>query len=305
MKKLTAIILSLVMVLSISLGVSAAEDPKAVYLAAEEKTNALTSLDAQGAGTIKIEVIDNSTGTEQTASMDMGFDFNMQVNTENEQNPQVKMLMGMSILGESMDMEIYFRDNYLYMNLMGQKMKLAVPYAELEAALAQAQTGQTDQLTSLLTQDFSDYYTNFAMTENPDGTKAFTFSIDAAKMNDLYSQIITAMGIALPQDVSISYRDMDCSAVVNTQGYLTNMAMQMGIDVDDSVTSVKVDMDITANYINPGQSVSVTFPDDLNSYPEIIGGADGPTSIFGPTSQSDYLVLGYNDDVITSAGNLN
>ena len=50
MKKLTAIFLSLVMVLSMSLGVAAAEDPQAVYQAAEEKTNALTSMDVGGTG---------------------------------------------------------------------------------------------------------------------------------------------------------------------------------------------------------------------------------------------------------------
>ena len=196
MKKLTAIFLSLVMVLSMSLGVAAAEDPQAVYQAAEEKTNALTSMDVGGTGTITVAVEDRSTGgMTQTASMDMGFNLDMQVNAEDPQNPQMKMLMDMSMLGETINMEMYFRDQYLYMNTAGEKMKMPFNIAELSAEMEQASAAQLGDLTSLLGQDFSSFYTDFAMTENADGTKTITFGIDSAKMNDLYSQLVTA---ALP-----------------------------------------------------------------------------------------------------------
>ena len=139
MKKLTAIFLSLVMVLSMSLGVAAAEDPQAVYQAAEEKTNALTSMDVGGTGTITVAVEDRSTGgMTQTASMDMGFNLDMQVNAEDPQNPQMKMLMDMSMLGETINMEMYFRDQYLYMNTAGEKMKMPFNIAVLTAEVGQA-----------------------------------------------------------------------------------------------------------------------------------------------------------------------
>ena len=127
MKKLTAIFLSLVMVLSMSLGVAAAEDPQAVYHAAAEQTNALTSMVVGGTGTITVAGEDRSTGgMTQTASMDMGFNLDMQVNAEDPQNPQMKMLMDMSMLGETINMEMYFRDQYLYMNTAGEKVKKPV-----------------------------------------------------------------------------------------------------------------------------------------------------------------------------------
>ena len=310
MKKLTAIFLSLVMVLSMSLGVAAAEDPQAVYQAAEEKTNALTSMDVGGTGTITVAVEDRSTGgMTQTASMDMGFNLDMQVNAEDPQNPQMKMLMDMSMLGETINMEMYFRDQYLYMNTAGEKMKMPFNIAELSAEIEQASAAQLGDLTGLLGQDFSSFYTDFAMTENADGTKTITFGIDSAKMNDLYSQLVTAMGLALPQDVSVAYRDINCSCVVDTNGYLSRMTMVMGADMSDSVTSIKLDMDISMEYRNPGQPVSVVFPDDLDTYPDVsvgvIGGDDGPTSIYiNPDPQSDYVVLGYNQ-VITPVSTLN
>ena len=87
------------------------------------------------------------------------------------------------------------------------------------------------------------------------------------------------------------------------------MTMVMGADMSDSVTSIKLDMDISMEYRNPGQPVSVVFPDDLDTYPDIsagvIGGDDGPTSIYiNPDPQSDYVVLGYNQ-VITPVSTLN
>ena len=221
----------------------------------------------------------------------------------------MKMLMDMSMLGETINMEMYFRDQYLYMNTAGEKMKMPFNIAELSAEIEQASAAQLGDLTGLLGQDFSSFYTDFAMTENADGTKTITFGIDSAKMNDLYSQLVTAMGLALPQDVSVAYRDINCSCVVDTNGYLSRTTMVMGADMSDSVTSIKLDMDISMEYRNPGQPVSVVFPDDLDTYPDVsagvIGGDDGPTSIYiNPDPQSDYVVLGYNQ-VITPVSTLN
>lgn len=187
---------------------------------------------------------------------------------------------------------------------MGEKFKTKVDFAELYSLLDQMD--QTGGLSGLMQQDFSDYYNDFAMTSNADGTRTITFSIDAQKMNGLYDQILQGMGVSMPEGVSLTYRNLSCSAVVNPEGYLSDMTMKMGIDVKDSTSSVKMDLDLSVTYHQPGQPVSVVFPDDLEEYDELIGGADTPVSPQGPLDpnpQSDYVVLGYAP-VVTSVSNL-
>lgn len=113
MKKLTAIFLSLLMVCSLSVGILAAEDPKAIYLAAEEKTNALTSMDFDAKGKMSIVVEDGSTGASQTQTLDVTFAVDAQVNATNPENPQMNMNMEASVLNQSFQAEIYFKDQYL------------------------------------------------------------------------------------------------------------------------------------------------------------------------------------------------
>ena len=129
MIKTAAVIMSTIMVFSMTACAKKA-DPKEVFDAAVKKNSELTSLDMDT--TMKM------TMTQGEETMDITVDMNMKMSNMNEDSMQYLADTKTSLMGQSMDARIFYKDGYYYMDGMGQKIKYPMDLTELMESVKQS-----------------------------------------------------------------------------------------------------------------------------------------------------------------------
>ena len=163
----------------------------------------------------------------------MNFDTKLQ--TVDKDQLKMSMTSTLNMLGQTMDMNMYYSDGYYYMNTNGTKQKIKMDIAGLQKQI-QSSTGQTSLSAK--------YYKNLKLSEK-DGNTVLKYSINSIKISSLTG--------------TKTLNDKDLPVKESIQ-----MVMESG---DNETGSITLKMNLT--YHDPGKSVTVTLPDDLNTYQEI------------------------------------
>ena len=181
----------------------ASNDPAALeaYLAAQEKTNTLDSMDAQA--DMKMSM------TMEGVSIDTNMDMNMKVRGAQTGNLEFVADGSMTMLGSDIPFQMFYTDNMYYMDMMGMKMKQEMP---LDEAL--------DQVASNLESVDMDLamMNDMAMTTE-DGNTVLTYGINTDNMNSFLNGIVGDMD-TLYNGYTVSYniRSASGKAIVDENG---------------------------------------------------------------------------------------
>ena len=123
MKKAAAFLCMIVMAVCLSVGISAAEDAKAVYQAAREKTYSLVSVDFTQTEITKSVSETTSPGYSNVTTQEDTETTVLQINASDPANPQMKIEKSLATWGEDPLIEVYVKDSCLYVSLFGTGMK--------------------------------------------------------------------------------------------------------------------------------------------------------------------------------------
>lgn len=239
------------------------QKPYEVYLASTQKMSALTSTDSDFTVDMTIEASGSSTAMKTTG------------NAKTVTNgTDVKCLIHSDIqmLGQTVNTDCYFADNYLYVSAAGQKIKQKMDLS----------TFMKSENQNILSASYPEKDFDSASITNADGDttiQVILLAEDAQKIFDsVTSSTLSKLGSG--NSMKFQYSDISLEVTVNSDGYVKTtgakctVTMSLGSSAASSGTSVaadqdiKMDMTITNTYNNPGQSVTITPPSDLSVYKE-------------------------------------
>lgn len=257
MKKLTALILCLVMVAALFTACS--EDPKTALANATAKTSELASYESNAKINMKVSV--------SGVSMDIPIDANVKYSKKDDAI-QMSTDMALELMGMQMEMNMYYADGVMYTDAMGQKLKTAMDLEELSKTSASVVPMESDMITEL-------------KTEKVDAGTKYTPTIDDTKMSEFANTVMkkaqTGAGEAADLDAleNTDFSNVQTYVIVNADGYAVEQWVSMDIvakaEMPDATgetaeTEIKMTIEMTNNIVNPGQEVTVTAPENLEDY---------------------------------------
>ena len=136
-KKVTALLLSCMLFFSIS-GCQKKRTAKEVLKSSLKQSSKLKDADFSGEASYKIANSEASSSSNVTIKMN----FDTKLQTVDKDQLKMSMTSTLNMLGQTMDMNMYYSDGYYYMNTNGTKQKIKMDIAGLQKQI-QSTTGQT------------------------------------------------------------------------------------------------------------------------------------------------------------------
>lgn len=248
MKKCLTLLLTVAMILSLA-ACGGKKDPKAIYDEASKKTSELSSMDVTSAINMQMAQGENTT--------DITMDLNMKMADINTENMKYLAKGTTTVMGQNMDISMYYEHGYYYMDSMGQKVKYAMDLTAMMEQIKQSTEGASVD---------SSYLKDITAKKDGDN-QVLTFTVDAEKMDAYVKDMMTEMGTNM-DGVTYTIKEASGEAAVNKDGYFSNSKIKLSLEMNMQGETVTMVMDTDSTYNNPGQTVEVTAP-DLEGYTEM------------------------------------
>lgn len=252
-KKVTALLLSCMLLFSIS-GCQKKRTAKEVLESSLKQSSKLKDADFSGEASYKIANSEASSSSNVTIKMN----FDTKLQTVDKDQLKMSMTSTLNMLGQTMDMNMYYSDGYYYMNTNGTKQKIKMDIAGLQKQI-QSTTGQTSLSAK--------YYKDLKLSEK-DGNTVLKYSINNDGLNQYVKDVTSQMTTVTGGSNSIKISSLTGTKTLNDKDLPVKESIQMVMESGDNETgSITLKMNLT--YHDSGKSVTVTLPDDLNTYQEI------------------------------------
>ncbi len=240
---------------------AAKPDAWALFKTAAEKSGALTSVNADYTVKVKVEVEGSAIATNISGN----------VKSSGEGDARKEAVTGtMEMLGQSVPMASYYADGFSYAETLGMKIKTPVSYEDF-AGEAGYSFADTDEMNET---DFK----SAAVTEENGLTKiALPMSEALAKKLAGTAAESAAEGLG-----ETKFTDFKAVFVIDAAGYLSEMTVDCTASVtmdlsdptgsgDESAAQQEMTMviNMTMKYVNPGEEVTVTLPENLDEYEDM------------------------------------
>ena len=252
-KKIIAVLLSCTMLFSVT-ACNKKRTAKEVLQSSIEQSSNLKGSDFNGNASY---TIDTGKGDSQSV-----FHFKMNFDTKLQSLHSKNLKMSMSstaiMLGQSVDMDMYYTNGYFYMSSNGQKTKTKMDIKDLQKQI-QSTTGQTSLPAK--------YYKNLKLSEK-DGNTVLKYSINSDGLNKYVKDITSQMTTITGGSNSIKISSLTGTKTLNDQDLPVKESIQMVMKSGDNEAG-SITLKMTLTYHNPGKSVTVTLPEDLNTYQEV------------------------------------
>lgn len=252
-KKIIALILSCMLLFS----VTACEKKRTAKEIMQSSLKQSAKLkDSNFSGNASYSIDTGKEGTQSNISFKMNFDTKLQTIDKNK----LKMSMSSTInmLGQSIDMKMYYADGYYYMNTNGTKQKMKMDVESLQKQI-QSTTGQTSLPFK--------YYKDIKLSQK-DGNNVINYNISSDGLNKYVQDITSSMTAVTGGSNSIKITSMSGTKTLNDDDLPMKETIKLVMESNDNEAGkISLTMDLT--YHDPGKSVTVTLPKDLNTYKEI------------------------------------
>lgn len=256
MKKITSlllVILSLFMVLSLASCNQASTSE--VISSAIENTNALKEYEA------KMDITLDMAMDGMTMSIPMNVV--TKVKDADKENPIVSATTTTKMLGQEMTVETYMDNEYVYVAEDGEGYKMSLEDAMGEYDYASDVEDMIKDLPEDLIKDIQ-------MVKNDDGSATLTVNIPNETFKQIFNDFVSdmndaSMGVSV-DEIEIS----DCKVVITVKDdYIKNydISFKMAMDVEGMSTNSTVSAKM--EFVNPGNSVTVTPPDGYQDFEDI------------------------------------
>lgn len=218
-----------------------------IYTAANKSMQDVKSLAVDTKMTIDMEY------DGETISMEMNGVIKEVIKSETDVD--LEMIMTTVSAGETMDMVCYYTDGYYYMDIMGQKVKMAMPMDQI-----------MDQ-TNVESISFEESAVKNQGVSAVSGGQELSFTLDGTALSDLLSEQMSSMTQQLGAGATMTFNDVDFKAVVDSEGNLTSstMAFSFSMNVEGETINASAVADMTYTQLN---STTIELPADLDTYAE-------------------------------------
>ena len=238
------------------------------YVAATAAMNEETKMDISADVSANVTVAD-----QQVMSLSMPMDMKMDMDLENMDQSRISMTgkMDMQIdealveagaeTSVSQDVAYYYTDGVYYMNLGDQKVKMDMSFED-----AMAQVSGLDQMQN------SEPICLIDSIDVSGSTMTVTYS--GGGMSGLANDVLGEMGMDTDTaGVDVQIGDVTSSVTISN-GTIRSMDIDMQITMTVDGVAMTMDMTVGCRVSATGDRVTVDIPDDLDSYTDLIGGAD-------------------------------
>ena len=212
-------------------------DPKETFLVASEKTNALEkqSMDIE----VSIEL--------------MGMTVSMPIKSKIVQKDGIVQSMYMDMNAMESTQTMTFVDGYMYMNVDGTTVKCAMTIDDF----MEMNGGTIDysvENDAIETVEFGEV--------DDEGNQTCIITINTEAMNEM--AVTTGL---VEEGQSVEYTNFSYTAVINKDGYISELNIVMEMKVTVQGVSVDSKASISTSY-NIGEDFEITAPADADSYVE-------------------------------------
>lgn len=225
-------------------------DAREIYDAANQKSQEMS--DAAMTSSVDMTI------KQGEDSLSVVTDMDMKIKGMNTDSMEYYAEGTSTTLGQTVDMTMYYKDGYYYIDSAGQKLMYAMDIDELTEQIKQSTEGSNMD---------SSYLSEITAKKDGDNT-VLTFTCDASQMDQYVQDALSGMGTMGLGDITYNITSASGQAVVNADGYFTSTDMVMAVEMTANGETINVDMDTSVTYENPGQPVEITVP-DLEGYTEI------------------------------------
>lgn len=214
------------------------------------------------------EAYESETRLEMAMDMKAAIDLGEKIDTTTKgtasvimEGDKIQMAMDMEITanGEAQKSIMYYKDNMMYMDAAGQKIKMPMP---MDDALASA------KLVNLPGDPF--YMVKEIKKTTEDGKAVYTLELLMPEMSEVLGMMENlGLDASAPQ---IRFEDVSVKLAVGADGKIKDISIAMKYDmtmtIEGETIEAKCDMVSTVAVTRTGSAVTITFP-DFSDYKDI------------------------------------
>ena len=245
MKKLVCFVLVIMLTMSLSLVAAADSNTEAyeLYRIAEAK------MENKSVEILGVMEMTMSIGEDVTVETTTNFTSKALQNSKGE----IEMSTAGTIeaLGEQYKFEQYFKDGFLYQNVMGEKMKSEMPALDASRGV---------MLESQIPREFF----NDAVVEEVEGGKRIRVSLSGDYMEELVMSAVDAASLGELDNVKFGRTTLWIT--VGDDGAMKEMAMVYRMSTEVEGVTMQIRAATNMHIVSVGQVRSISFPSDLASY---------------------------------------
>ena len=170
---------------------------------------------------------------------------------------EMKYKMNIPDFGSDMEGTMYMKDQAVYMDLMGQKLKV-----DASNEMSSMMNVDTSQLLAITEEMIS------ALKVERDGSDTvYTFQLDADKAMDYFENNVSGAQQLTTTD-DMSFDKMDVTVVAGEDKMVKSIDMDCSITTQTEDDPVKMDYKISMDYISINTDLKIDFP-DFSQYQEL------------------------------------
>ncbi len=229
----------------------------ALFSKAYKNTEALDSLET----TLDMNI--SMTMNGQTFDIPMIVD--MKIKDASSANPTMFADYSISMPGQSMVMQVYMADGWIYMLQAGTGYKVNAEVAGDDYDFSQ---DREDIMKSIPDKFFKDV----EPVQNADGSQTITLDLSGEDFADLYKEVVDSVKETSAVDDSYDISLKDAKIVVTVKDdYISVYKLSFKMDMTIDSQAVSTDVNMSATYKNRGDAVSITPPAGYESFMDITG----------------------------------
>lgn len=255
LKKLSVSVLILIMTLMSLTACKKKLSPKEVLEKNLKQSEKITSYRAVGDSSYELKTKDSS------STMTFTMTYNLQNKDMLKDSMQMIGNMKLSMLGQHVDMDMYYKDAYCYVNTMDQKQKMKMDITQIRNQMKNMgiQTGVPAK-----------YYENLKLKEDGD-YQILSYNLNADGLNEYTADFKKELDSVFGSGSSSSG---------SSAGKITKFSGTRTIDKDynpvketikmtlQATETESIHVSLTQTFKDVGKDFKLKFPADLDSYPE-------------------------------------
>ncbi len=172
-------------------------------------------------------------------TLEMPVSMEVSMDETNPEAPIYRVDASTSLMGQSIDVQMYSEDGWIYMTMYGYSYKMSM----LDAGDELDYTDSLDDIAQKLPKEI---FEGKSMTDNGDGTESITLELPSEMFADIFDDAIASVGQTAGSDEPLEGIKIDGATVTVTvrDGYLTNydIAFSMEMVIEGMTASAAVDM---------------------------------------------------------------
>ena len=200
----------------------------------------------------------NSFTSSATMDMNMSIDGEsmpvssvMEIKTVNSHDPKtIEMEIKQTI--EGINQVMYFNDDFMYVSILDQKIKMSTGLEDMEEIAANTQVSKYDD-------SMMDNFTS----EVKDDEVIISFDLNENYLNDMIAQLLGTDGDIADLDIFI--HSSSGTLITDLEGNLKQNLVSMDMETVAEGISLRMTMTMDLSYRDINNT-SIDFPNDLNSY---------------------------------------